>query len=337
MYGFCRLGLSPRPSSGATWVANGLATATTRKAKKSAIAPEHRHDPGDEVAGAAPVQEHGRGRVAGQDQQPQQQRALLTAPEGRDRVAGRQLAARVRRGVDEGEVVADERGEEHARGDERGGEGRDQRVLGGDREPAAARVRGVGTRDDGVEGQPERDDERGAAELRHGRYVSGAYFDGHFVISESRSATKTPFWSRPSTTMSRPGRNWFGDGARVEHRHPLRLAALDVAHLEAHPRAVRVPRGNADDVACERHPARAAVELARLHHRRAAARDRRVEQEHRERRGDGERDHETRTGCASWPLRGDGTEARRLARAPLRGARERGSRDPGRATRVRPR
>jgi hypothetical protein len=39
MYGFCRLGLSPRPSSGATCVANGLATATTRKAKNKATPP----------------------------------------------------------------------------------------------------------------------------------------------------------------------------------------------------------------------------------------------------------------------------------------------------------
>ena len=33
MYGFCRLGVMPAPSAGAAWVANGLATATTRNAK----------------------------------------------------------------------------------------------------------------------------------------------------------------------------------------------------------------------------------------------------------------------------------------------------------------
>ena len=38
MYGFCRLGLSPFPSAGATCVANGVATATRRKAKKTVTA-----------------------------------------------------------------------------------------------------------------------------------------------------------------------------------------------------------------------------------------------------------------------------------------------------------
>src|SRR4249920_2126523 len=38
MYGFCRLGVIPAPSSGAGWVANGLATATTRNAKNVEMA-----------------------------------------------------------------------------------------------------------------------------------------------------------------------------------------------------------------------------------------------------------------------------------------------------------
>ena len=33
MYGFWRLGLSPAPSAGAAWVANGLETATSMNAK----------------------------------------------------------------------------------------------------------------------------------------------------------------------------------------------------------------------------------------------------------------------------------------------------------------
>ena len=40
MYGFCRLGVIPRPSAGAAWVANGFATATRRKAKNVATAPK---------------------------------------------------------------------------------------------------------------------------------------------------------------------------------------------------------------------------------------------------------------------------------------------------------
>ena len=39
MYGFWRLGLSPAPSAGGTWVANGLETATSRKLKKTATPP----------------------------------------------------------------------------------------------------------------------------------------------------------------------------------------------------------------------------------------------------------------------------------------------------------
>ncbi len=38
MYGFWRLGVMPAPSAGASWVANGLATATTRNAKNTATA-----------------------------------------------------------------------------------------------------------------------------------------------------------------------------------------------------------------------------------------------------------------------------------------------------------
>ena len=39
MYGFCRLGVSPAPSSGAVCVSNGLATATSTNAKNVAIPP----------------------------------------------------------------------------------------------------------------------------------------------------------------------------------------------------------------------------------------------------------------------------------------------------------
>ena len=39
MYGFWRLGLSPLPSAGAACVANGVATTTSRKAKKTVTPP----------------------------------------------------------------------------------------------------------------------------------------------------------------------------------------------------------------------------------------------------------------------------------------------------------
>ena len=82
MYGFCRLGFSPAPSTGAACTSNGLATTTSRNEKPTAIAAEHGRHPDDEVAGAIAVDPDGEGGVAGQDQQPEEQRALLAAPEG---------------------------------------------------------------------------------------------------------------------------------------------------------------------------------------------------------------------------------------------------------------
>ena len=38
MYGFCRLGLRPAPSSGATCVSNGLATTTSKNENPTATA-----------------------------------------------------------------------------------------------------------------------------------------------------------------------------------------------------------------------------------------------------------------------------------------------------------
>ena len=63
--------------------------------------------------------------------------------------------------------MTDERDEEHGRRDERAAEGRDERVLGRVREPSLPRQAAYAAGDDRVERQPERDDERGATELRH--------------------------------------------------------------------------------------------------------------------------------------------------------------------------
>ena len=169
MYGFCRLGFSPAPSAGAACVANGLATATSRNEKNDATPAKHGHDPDDEVARPVAVQADRDRAEAGQDEQPEKQRALLPAPERRDRVRRRQRPARRPRDVREREVVAQERREEHDRRrravvDER----RDQRVLRRVREPAAPRRAAASARDERVQGQTERDDERGATELGHG-------------------------------------------------------------------------------------------------------------------------------------------------------------------------
>ncbi len=75
-------GLSPAPSAGAGCVANGLETKHEHEDEERRDAREHRHDPDDEIARAA-VEPDGERGVPGQDQQPEEQRALLPAPERR--------------------------------------------------------------------------------------------------------------------------------------------------------------------------------------------------------------------------------------------------------------
>jgi hypothetical protein len=76
---------------------------------------EHGHHPRDEVATRTAVERDGGGSVPGQDQQPEEQRPLLSAPEGGERVAERQVERRVVGDVREREVVAPERDEQHGR------------------------------------------------------------------------------------------------------------------------------------------------------------------------------------------------------------------------------
>ena len=185
-------------------------------------AAEHGHHPGDEIAGGAPVHEQGGGRVAGQDQQPEQERSLLPAPEGRDRVAGGQLAARVLGDVDEREVVPDQRGDEDERGDDARPEGRDERVLRREREPAATLPGSVGAGDDGVDRETQRGDERGAAELRHATLsFLAVYFDGHFVTSESLTRDEDAVAQLTLDRDLATGAELIGDRARVDDRHRL--------------------------------------------------------------------------------------------------------------------
>src|SRR6185437_8650701 len=151
--------------------------------------PEHRHGPRDQLARAAvePDREAG---IAGEDEQPEQKRSLLPAPERRQRVAERQLVARVLPHVDERHVATAERDEEENGGDERHREGGQQRVLRGVREPAPALPRGVRAGDERVRDETEGEEERGAPEIGHTyafEDLAGVYFDGHFVDREPLS------------------------------------------------------------------------------------------------------------------------------------------------------
>src|SRR6188508_3201546 len=107
MYGFCRLGTRPLPSRGAACRSNGLETKTSRNAKQVAV-------------------ERQRERAeAGEDEQPEQQRPLLTAPEGAHGIGEGQLARGVLGYVGEGEVARVQCVEQDERGDGGGGEGAD--------------------------------------------------------------------------------------------------------------------------------------------------------------------------------------------------------------------
>ena len=56
MYGFCRLGVIPAPSSSAGCVANGLATNDDEEREERRDGREHGHDPHDEVARPRAIQ-----------------------------------------------------------------------------------------------------------------------------------------------------------------------------------------------------------------------------------------------------------------------------------------
>jgi hypothetical protein len=129
--------------------------------------PQDRHSPRKDVGGEPSVQGDGGRARSGEDEQPEEQRPLLSAPERRHRVTERKFARGVVGDVDEGEVVANERREEDDRRDayrpESGEEGVGRRLV---QPPATAQSR-VTAGDRGVEDEHEGDDERGAAELRH--------------------------------------------------------------------------------------------------------------------------------------------------------------------------
>ena len=160
---FCRLGLSPAPSGGATCVSNGLETATSMKAKKTATPPSTGHDPCDEVGRLLPVDEHDRRGVRGQGREPQEQGSLLSSPEGGQCVQRGQAARAVLGHVREAEVVAGEGAEEDDRGDGRCPERGDERVPCRERQTAPAPERGVAARGGRVHRQAEADDECGPA------------------------------------------------------------------------------------------------------------------------------------------------------------------------------
>ena len=225
MYGFCRLGLRPAPSSGAACVANGLATTTSRNRRSRRDAGEHGRHPHDEVARAPAVEPDGERRVAGQDQQPEEQRALLPAPERGELVDPAERAARVVGDVGEREVVADERGGEHDGRDEGRPERGDERVPGRVREPAPAERRGV------RRPRRARRGDRPSVTTSAARPSSGiysrlgfvaVYFDGHFVTIEPGLGDERAVARARRRRRCPADREQVRDRARVEDGHGRR-------------------------------------------------------------------------------------------------------------------
>src|SRR5207247_8358650 len=133
---------------------------------------EDGHDPRDELARRSAGEPYGHGRVAGQDQQPEEERALLAAPERRQRVAPGEVAVRVLRDVREGEVASRESGEQDERGDGRCPEGGEERVPRREREAAPALASADRAGDERVENETEREEEGGAAQRSQGSSAS---------------------------------------------------------------------------------------------------------------------------------------------------------------------
>ena len=167
MYGFCRLGVRPAPFHG--WNL-GLERARDEDEHQEEVPRDGRDDrdgPGQDLCDEPPVEQDGCRAEPGQDQHPEEQGAFLTAPEGGERVAGRQIPARMVGNVAQREVVGEERAEQDCGRRQAGDERRNERVAGRVGEAPSPAVGGVRAGDDCIEREPESDDERGATEPGH--------------------------------------------------------------------------------------------------------------------------------------------------------------------------
>ncbi len=131
--------------------------------KERSDAGSDRDRPGQNLAREPRVQSKRGREQPGQNEEPQEQRALLPAPEGGERIAERQLAARMVGDIGEGEVVAGEGGEQDKTGDRGGCKGGEKGIARRLQEPPASPQRRIGAGDGGVEDEPESDEEGGPA------------------------------------------------------------------------------------------------------------------------------------------------------------------------------
>ena len=197
MYGFCRLGLRPAPSSGAACTSNGLETKTSRKAKKVATPPSTGTVHGSRRRIRSRFRVTASEPSAVRTNSQSRSVVLLAAPEACPGVRERELARGVVGDIREGEVARVEG--VSTSGDGGRGEG-DERVACGLVKPAAAVVGGEAPRDHGVEGEPEGDEEGGSAEVGHGpesscHDSSGFRCPPAFATSLCPPSPGAPSWS----------------------------------------------------------------------------------------------------------------------------------------------
>ena len=85
-----------------------------------------------------------------------------------------------------------------------------------------------GARDDRVEGEAERDDERRPPELSHLEVagLAAVYFDGHFVTIVPGVATKVPLLELPVDDDVAARREEVGHAARVDDRDGRAVGSL---------------------------------------------------------------------------------------------------------------
>ena len=267
MYGFCRLGVIPAPSSSAGCVANGLATNTTRNAKNVATAAN------TGTTHTMRSRAHARFRLTAAAPKPVRTSSQRSSdpswppPERRDRVRRRQRLLVVR-ATYSNEVVSQERREENAGGHGRRHERRHEGVLRGARQAASPEVSGIRACDERVQRQAESDEERGSTQLRHAR-ASGrgaallrrvlrrALRDHRARVGDERALVK------PAVDHDVPADlEEIRHGARIPNGDDRRRAVADVLQPEAKAPSVRVAAHRSNHDTGELNLTRSAGQLA---------------------------------------------------------------------------
>ena len=179
----------------------------------------------------------------GDEQQPQQERALLPRPEPGDPVEGREARVGVLGHVGEAEVLLEEGLQQHRAGDHRREEERVHRVVAVAQQVLAVPAHAESEEENARHGEDEREGEREAAEGRSQArphcpvWAAGdaepLYLLGHLVWSSSAVITPSAAAYLPTTTTSTPSVERVGHLPAVGHLDGVGLAG-EVLDGEVH-------------------------------------------------------------------------------------------------------